>query len=145
VSNLVSVIVPVFNRFNLVEKSIQSVLNQAYNEYEIIVVDDCSTDGIFTYSHEKLSIYRINENSGPGFCRQCGLEKAKGNYILFLDSDDILEPDFLSLSIQKHIELNNNICFSYCHSGILNSDLIWNNTDKQYDSILNKVIRWCRI
>ncbi len=134
-SNLVSVIIPVFNRFNLVVKSIESVLNQHCTEYEIIVVDDYSTDGIFSYVHEKLTIYRVIENSGPGFCRQFGLEKAKGDYILFLDSDDILEPDFLSLSIQKHFDLNNEICFTYCHSGVLNSDLTWNNTDKQFDSI----------
>ena len=125
----------------MVEKSIESVLNQDYNEYEIIIVDDCSTDGIFTYSHEKLSIIRVIENSGPGFCRQYGLEKAKGNYILFLDSDDLLEQDFLSLSIQKHIELNNEICFTYCHSGILNSDLTWNNTDRQFDSIFPTLLK----
>jgi glycosyltransferase involved in cell wall biosynthesis len=141
VSNLVSVIIPVFNRFNLVEKSIESVLKQNCIKYEIIVVDDCSTDGFFTYTHEKLSIYRLYENSGPGFCRQYGLEKAKGDYILFLDSDDILEPDFLGLSIQKHFELNNEICFTYCHSGVLNSDLTWNNTDKKYDSIFPTLLK----
>ncbi len=138
---IVSVIIPVFNRFNMVEKSIESVLNQTYNEYEIIVVDDCSTDGIFTYPHEKLTIYRLIENSGPGFCRQFGLEKAEGDYILFLDSDDILDSDFLRLSIQKHVELNNEICFTYCHSGVLNSDLTWNNTDKQFDSIFPTILK----
>jgi glycosyltransferase involved in cell wall biosynthesis len=141
VLNLVSVIIPIFNRFNLVEKSIESVLIQKYTEYEIIVVDDCSTVGKFSYINERLTIYRLNENSGPGFCRQFGLEKAKGNYILFLDSDDLLEPDFLSLSIQKHIELNNEICFTYCLSGILYSDLTWNNTNKQYDSIFPTLLK----
>jgi len=141
-SNLfISIIIPVFNRFNLVEKSIESVLNQNHNEYEIIVVDDCSTDGIFTYSHEKLSIYRINKNSGPGVCRQFGLEKSKGDFILFLDSDDLLEPDFLKLSIQKHIELKHSICFTYCHSGVLNSNLSWNNTDKEYSNIFPTLLK----
>lgn len=140
-SNLVSVIIPVYNRFNLVKKSIESVLTQNHTEYEIIVVDDCSTDGIFIYTNEKLTIYRINENGGPGFCRQFGFEKSKGDYILFLDSDDVIDSDFLRLSIQKHIELNNNICFSYCHSGILNSDLTWNNTDKQYVSIFPTLLK----
>ena len=74
-SNLVSVIIPVYNRFNLVKKSIESVLTQNHTEYEIIVVDDCSKDGVFIYTHKKLTIYRINENGGPGFCIQFGLEK----------------------------------------------------------------------
>ena len=134
-SNLVSVIIPVFNRFNLVEKSIYSVLKQNYTNYEIIVIDDFSTDGNFSYNHEKLNIYRLNQNGGPGVCRQFGLEKSKGDFILFLDSDDLLEPDFIKLGIQKHIELNHSICFTYCHSGVLNSNLSWNNTFKEYSNI----------
>jgi glycosyltransferase involved in cell wall biosynthesis len=140
-SNLVSVIIPVFNRFNLVEKTIYSVLKQNYTNYEIIIVDDCSTDGVFSYSNEKLKIHRLNNNSGPGVCRQFGLEKAKGDYILFLDSDDVLEPDFLKLSIQKHFEFNNSICFTYCHSGVLNSNLTWNNTDKEYSNIFPNLLK----
>ncbi len=140
-SNLVSVIIPVFNRFNLVEKSIYSVLKQNHTNFEIIVVDDSSTDGVFNFTHEKLNIFRLAQNSGPGVCRQFGMEKAKGNYLLFLDSDDILEPDFLKLSIQKHVELDNNISFTYCHSGILNSDFTWNNTEKQFDSIFPTLLK----
>ena len=138
---LVSVIIPVFNRFNMVEKSIESVLNQNYSEYEIIVLDDYSTDGIFIYAHEKVTIYRLNENSGPGFSRQFGLEKSKGEYVLFLDSDDVLDPDFLRLSIQKHIDLNNTVCFTYCHSGVLNTENTWNNTDKEYKTIFPTLLK----
>ena len=140
-SYLVSVIIPVFNRFNLVEKSIASVLKQDHTNYEIIIVDDHSTDGVFDFSNEKVIIYRLNENSGPGYCRQFGLEKANGDYILFLDSDDVLEPDFLNLSIQKHIELKHSICFTYCHSGVLNSNLSWNNTDKEYSNIFPTLLK----
>ena len=140
-SNLVSVIIPVFNRFNLVEKSIYSVLKQNYTNYEIIIVDDCSTEGIFSFSNEILKIYRLNKNSGPGVCRQFGLEKSKGVFILFLDSDDILEPDFLKLSIQKHVELNNNISFTYCHAGVLNSNVTWNNTNSLYFTIFPTLLK----
>ena len=140
-SNLVSVIIPVFNRFNLVEKSIESVLNQNYSEFEIIIVDDQSIEGVFSYSNEKVTIYRLNENSGPGFCRQFGFEKSKGKYVLFLDSDDILKPDFLQKSIEKHDELNNSISFTYVHSGILGSNLTWNNTDKEYTNIFPTLLK----
>lgn len=140
-SNLVSVIIPIFNRFYLVEKSIESVINQNYLNYEIIVVDDFSTDGIFSYNHEKLNIYRLNQNNGPGVCRQFGLEKSKGEYVLFLDSDDILESDFLRLSIQRHIDLNNSVCFTYCHSCILNTENTWNNTDKEYKTIFPTLLK----
>lgn len=140
-SNLISVIIPVFNRFNLVEKSIQSVLNQSYLDIEIIIVDDHSSDGIFTFFNENMSIYRLDQNSGPGFCRQFGLENSKGNYILFLDSDDILKPDFLEKSIEKHIELNNTISFTYVHSGVLGSDSTWNNTDKEYTNIFPTLLK----
>ncbi len=141
--NLVSVIIPIFNRFDLVEKSIESVLNQNYSEFEIIIVDDCSTDGTFDFNNEKLNIYRLNENSGPGVCRQLGLEMAKGAYILFLDSDDLLEPAFLKLSIQKHVELDNSVCFTYCQAGVFNSNLTWNNTDKEYSNIFPTLLK-CR-
>ncbi len=138
---MISVIIPYFNRFDLLEYAINSVLDQSYIDFEIILIDDCSTEGEFKSNNNKISLFRMQTNCGPGYCRQFGLEKAKGDYILFLDSDDILDPDFLSLSIQKHIDLNNTVCFTYCHSGVLNTENTWNNTDKEYKTIFPTLLK----
>ena len=92
--NLVSVIIPTYNRAHLVCEAISSVLHQTYQNFEIIVVDDGSTDN----TREKLEPYqdRIKyvyiENGGPAHARNVGMKMAMGKYISFLDSDDLYYP-----------------------------------------------------
>lgn len=91
---MVSVIIPTYNRADLLLKAIESVLSQTYNDIEIIVIDDGSNDD----TQEKLKSYqdRIEyvyiENGGPARARNVGMEMARGKYIAFLDSDDLYYP-----------------------------------------------------
>ncbi len=91
---LLSVIMPSYNRKEFVCSAIDSVLNQSYKNVEIIVVDDCSTDGSFDmltekYStNDKLILHRNEHNSGAGFNRKLGYSMAHGDYIVFMDDDD---------------------------------------------------------
>lgn len=94
-SGLVSIITPVYNSQNVLEDTINSVLGQSYNNWELILVDDCSEDEsvpiIERYAKRDVRIKPIylNKNEGAGFARNIGLENATGHYIAFLDADDI--------------------------------------------------------
>lgn len=99
---LFSIIIPVFNSGNEALRALESVLGQVGGgELEIIVVDDCSTDGSLStldaYAVGRpIRVLRSERNGGPGAARNRGLDMAKGEWILFLDSDDILESDALA-------------------------------------------------
>lgn len=91
-----SVIIPVYNVEKYLEKCLQSILNQKYSDYEVIVVDDGSMDNsghicdIYAEKYDCLSVFHI-PNEGVSNARNTGLRKAKGEYIWFIDSDDYVE------------------------------------------------------
>ena len=99
----VSVIIPTYNRALVIGRSIDSALNQTFPPYEIIVVDDGSTDDtkkILERYHDKIR-YISRENSGkPGIARNTGMASVRGDWIAFLDSDDVWLPDKLKLQLQ---------------------------------------------
>jgi glycosyltransferase involved in cell wall biosynthesis len=104
-TELVSVIIPTYNRIKTLGSSIQSVLNQSYADLELIVIDDCSTDGteqlVNTINDKRIRYIRHGQNKGPSGARNTGIEAAKGKYIAFHDSDDIWHSD----KLQKQMEL----------------------------------------
>lgn len=97
-----SVIIPCYNSWQLMERGLRSLEEQSFSDFEVIFVDDCSTDD--TYSQLKvyqqssamnISVFKNEKNSGPGESRNNGIRRANGDYIAFLDSDDWYEKDFL--------------------------------------------------
>ncbi|MDR7370892.1 glycosyltransferase family 2 protein [Flavobacterium aquidurense] len=95
-----SIIIPLYNKENFIENTMQSVLNQSFEDFEVIVINDGSTDK----SEEKLLQlkdsrirYYSKENEGVSVTRNFGIEKAQSNYIAFLDADDFWYPDFLEV------------------------------------------------
>jgi len=109
VNNLVSVVIPTFNREELITRAIYSVLNQKYKEWELIIVDDRSTDNTERvindrYSdHSRIKFFKRPETriKGANACRNIGAEKGSGEYIAFLDSDDEWLPNHLENKINK--------------------------------------------
>jgi glycosyltransferase involved in cell wall biosynthesis len=106
---LISVIIPTYNRAIWLKEAIESVLNQTYKQFELIVVDDGSTDT----TRELLQQYGpelavlLAGHGGPSAARNCGIAAARGGYIAFLDSDDVWLPDKLRaqmLFFQDHPE-----------------------------------------
>lgn len=97
---LISIIIPTYNRAHLICETLNSILAQTYKNWECIIVDDCSTDNtietIQKYiktDNRFLLINRFkNSPKGPSSCRNIGIKNSKGEYILFLDSDDLLAP-----------------------------------------------------
>ncbi len=102
---IVSVIIPTYNRAHLIGRAIQSVLNQTYQDFELIVVDDGSTDNTeeivkdFQNKDERIK-YIYQNNQGASGARNTGIKNAKGKYIAFLDSDDEWLPEKLEKQIQ---------------------------------------------
>jgi len=89
-----SVIIPTYNRRAFLEEAVQSVRAQTYRDFEIIIVDDGSTDdtAAFVEANRQHLKYVYQENAGPSAARNTGIARASGRYVTFLDSDDLWHP-----------------------------------------------------
>ena len=103
VDGLVSIIMPSWNTGNFIAESIQSVINQTYQNWELIIVDDCSTDNtddvVNSFKDERIRYFKNTKNSGAAVTRNRALREAKGEWIAFLDSDDLWSADKLEKQI----------------------------------------------
>ncbi|ANB98333.1 glycosyltransferase family 2 protein [Vibrio parahaemolyticus] len=124
--SLVSIIMPSYNSEGTILESIQSVLSQTYKNWELIIVDDRSTDNtwqvIQTYAdkYDNIRIYQNKENLGAGASRNFAIKKARGRFIAFLDSDDLWTEDKLAEQIPFMLE--NNYPLTYTHYSRFNSE-----------------------
>lgn len=107
VDSLVSVIIPMYNSEDYICATLKSVLFQTFTELEIIVVDDCSTDSSYTLVSKiveedtRVQLFKLDKNSGgPAKPRNFGIHKSTGNYIAFLDSDDLWEKNKIELQLR---------------------------------------------
>ena len=114
---MVSIITPVYNCEEFLEECIQSVLNQTFKDWELILIDDCSTDfskriiDKYLALDSRIRAYFFNKNVGAGVTRNKGIEISKKRFIAFLDSDDYWHTNKLKLQIDFMIQKN--IEFSY--------------------------------
>lgn len=98
----VSVITPAYNCEKFLKSTIQSVLNQTYQNWEMIIVDDGSTDNTYSLAleyakqDERIKVLKNKENSGIGFTRNVAIENANGRYLAFLDADDLWSKEKLA-------------------------------------------------
>lgn len=121
---LISVVIPVFNGQDYVERCILSLVNQTYKNIEIIIVDDGSADKsgeICDRLAEKYPAIRVihQKNSGVGIARNVGIEAASGDYITFVDCDDFVEPEMVEELYSSAVKYNSDIVFDgvkYCDS-----------------------------
>ena len=115
-SGMVSIIMPSYNTANFIEETIASVLSQTYTNWELIIVDDCSTDNtdevVQKYlSDERIKYFKNEKNSGAAVSRNRALREANGKWIAFLDSDDLWSKDKLEKQIRFMVD--NGYHFSY--------------------------------
>lgn len=133
----VSVIIPTYNRSDLLKLAISSVLSQSYTDYEIIVVDDGSTDNtrkvVESFNAEAIR-YVYQNNMGRSAARNAGISSAKGQYIAFLDSDDIFLPSKLELQVKC---LDSNPLCGLVYSYASNVDENGNSLAYHYDGDLS--------
>ena len=114
-----SIIVPVYNSADFLESCVACVKNQSFDNWELIFIDDGSTDESgkildeYARSDERIHVFH-QENSGQFFAREKGIANSQGKYILFLDSDDVLMPDCLARLHEAVCEYNPDmIMFAY--------------------------------
>lgn len=112
---LVSIIMPCYNSGFFIAASIESVLKQTYNNFELIIIDDLSTDEsisiINSFNDPRIKFIQLSENGGAGISRNKGIEMAQGRFIAFLDSDDLWRPN--KLEVQINFMLDNNCALTY--------------------------------
>ncbi|MCR4792406.1 MAG: glycosyltransferase [Lachnospiraceae bacterium] len=114
---LVSIIVPVYNVEKYLDRCIESLIGQTYPEIEIILVDDKSPDSSgamcdkWAEGHAGISVVHKEVNEGLGLARNTGLEHVKGDYILFVDSDDYVEKDLCRKAVDRLEESGADICY----------------------------------
>ncbi|MCD4680085.1 MAG: glycosyltransferase, partial [Bacteroidales bacterium] len=126
---LVSIIIPLYNAEKYIKETLDSVLSQSYSNWECIIVDDGSTD-----SSKKIALeycakdarfkYFHQPNSGPSAARNHGLKISSGDYIQYLDADDVIFPERLKLMVTQSDKLEKNV--------ILYSSLLLGNCDSIY-------------
>lgn len=106
--NLVSIIMPAYNSEKYISNAINSIIRQTYKMWELIVVDDCSTDGtvnvISNFEDKRIHVLENERNSGASISRNRALREARGKWIAFLDSDDIWHPEKLERQIKYMIQ-----------------------------------------
>ena len=103
---LVSIITPSYNSAKFIAETIQSVQNQTYSNWEMIIVDDGSSDETenvvlsIIENDNRIQFHKLSQNSGPAVARNTGIEKASGDYMTFIDADDIWFPTFIENNIK---------------------------------------------
>jgi len=127
--SFVSVIVPTYNRADLISETIESILNQTYKNFELIIVDDGSTDNtekvIRKFKDNRIKYIKTDYSGVPARPRNIGIKKAKGEYIAFLDSDDMWLPEKLEKQI-KVFQASNETAMLYTRFKTIEGDVISN-------------------
>jgi glycosyltransferase involved in cell wall biosynthesis len=114
--HLVSIVTPCYNVENYISRTIECILAQSYSNWELLLVDDKSTDATiqiiqdYLLKDSRFKLIVLEKNSGPAVARQTGIDNSKGEYIAFCDSDDLWEPE--KLSIQIPFMINQSLEFS---------------------------------
>ena len=136
----ISIIIPVYNLKNYIEDTINSILNQSFKDFELIVVDDGSDDNSVKIleKYPQIILYKLTHN-GAGCARNYAIKKARGDYFLFLDGDDIFDNDFLLKMYQS--VFNNKADMAICHSRELNKQKIHTNTPYPQGWAWDKIIK----
>ncbi len=138
-----SIIVPSFNRANLIKSTLISLQKQSFENYEIIVVDDGSTDAteqvVRSIANDKTDYFRI-ENSERGAARNFGASRAKGHYINFFDSDDIALPNHLFEASKMIVNYNRPEWFHLGFAWSTPNNILFRKIDNYRGSTLNNII-----
>ncbi len=146
---LVSIILPSYNVSDYISTAIDSCLEQTYKNWELIIVDDCSTDNTVSVIKEyllkdsRIRFFRLDKNSGSAVARSKAIELAKGRYIAFLDADDM----WFKEKLEKQIEFMQKNDYSFTCTKCVKMDIEGNVLDddiKVYDVYdYNKILKRC--
>ena len=136
---LFSVIVPMYNASKSIRLCLESILRQNFDDYEVIIINDGSTDDSesicrkVTNGHDNVFLYTF-ENGGVGKARRRGIQRARGDFLIFLDADDFISPDLLN-TLAGIIEFQGDVELIRYHSNLINDDEHKNH--QRYNSDVN--------
>ncbi len=136
-----SIVIPTYNRAHLIEKTIRSVLSQDFTDFEIIAVDDGSTDAtkaVILAINDPRILYIYQENGERGKARNTGVKNASGTYVFFLDSDDLIYPDHLSHAL-KNLESLEFPVFFHSRYELLKGNSLGKSTQLNKKNLLHKI------
>lgn len=125
---LISIVTPNYNCGRFIAQTIESVLAQTYTNWEMLIIDDCSTDDSYSIAVEyakkdsRIKVFQNEKNSGAAVSRNKAIELSQGEYLAFLDSDDLWMPEKLELQLKFMQE--NNCDFSYCKYDLVDEDCV---------------------
>ncbi|MEH7749438.1 glycosyltransferase family 2 protein [Neobacillus drentensis] len=150
---LISIITPSYNASLFIEQTINSVRKQTYQNWEMIIVDDCSTDNTpeileqIEKEDERIQVIFLNQNGGAAVARNTALQHAKGRYVAFLDSDDCWKPE----KLQKQVSFmqTNNYAFTFTgyevvtNEGVLLNKQVSAPAQISYNDMLKNTIIGC--
>lgn len=140
-NNKVSVIVPIYNASEYLSRSIESILNQSYENLEIILIDDCSTDNSkeiikkYALKDTRIKPFYSEVNQGVSKSRNIGLKSVSGDYVMFMDADDYIVKDMIKIMLEKAIKYNSDMIDSY-HLIIYNNKTFLEHKPLKKDLIL---------
>lgn len=118
ITGLVSIVMPAFNCQAYIAESVESIIAQTYKDWELMIVDDCSTDRTidiarkYASQDQRIRILSMDRNSGPAVARNKAIKESKGQYIAFLDSDDLWASEKLKIQIRMMQQRRALFCFS---------------------------------
>lgn len=140
---LISIIIPVYNSEKYLKEALDTVLNQSYENFEVIMVDDGSTDlspAICDDYAEKDSRCKVihQENKGPSAARNRGIEEAKGEYITFVDNDDLLHKDFLKILYDLCIRYDCDIALTKSFPFLDEAQIPWGEAEEKLTFMNNR-------
>ena len=125
---LVSVIIPTYNRSELLKRAAESVLNQTFTNLECIIVDDASTDNtkdiVTEFDDDRIIYLKHEENKHVSAARNTGINRAQGKYVAFLDDDDMWLPTKLERQVQLLESLDETVGFVYCWMNYYDGDTL---------------------
>ncbi len=128
---LVSVVIPTYNRANIIDKAIDSVLNQTYKNLEVVVVDDGSTDNteevIRSYDDPRVRYIPLEENQGANVARNTGIKEAKGEFIAFQDSDNVWDERKIEKQVKAymHSPEDHKVVYTIVHENLMGGGKIY--------------------
>ena len=132
---MISVVIPLYNKEHYIATTLQTILAQTYQDYEVVIVDDGSTDGsvnaVERLCDSRLRLVRQN-NAGVSVARNRGIEEARGELIAFLDADDEWKPDYLATQMML-VEM-----YPQCDVFATNYEF-WNSQEKVTPTIIRKL------
>jgi len=138
---MISIVMPTYNRAYIIDSSIKSVLAQTYSDFELIIVDDGSTDDtekvIKSFNDKRIRYIKLEKNSGASHARNIGIENAKGEYITFHDSDDTMAST--KLEEQYNYMKENDYDISFCEFEFNKKDMHYQIPSKKQIKMVEKI------